>query len=411
MNLMNNLLPENKQGSQERMILMTRTSIQEGYYFEENGIWYLRYWERDHFSGKWKHPKKRLGKFKAEKAARLFGEPIMAEVNFRNNTAPEKLFSDMTFQTFIDGQWQSYQKKNKHSPSSVYTRRVLLDNHILPAFGQKKLREIEPIQISEFLDGLEGYAENTQSNIYGILHLIFELALELSLIGQSPVRPKVHRPQVTQKEKPTLTAAQIRSLIDAMETEQEKLLILLLSYTAVRINEALALRWSDFEAEANLLFVRHTLYKGKVKPAKTEASKAKILLPPTLSGALATHRQNSRFYRESDFIFSRSNGLHLSYSASLKHLKKALKKIGVVLERSQYGFHILRHSAGTLAYELTGGNLKLVQKGMRHANSQTTSDVYIHLSDEAQGEFGRVLEAKIAANCTLSVPDKKKKIG
>jgi integrase len=395
------LLPENKAGSQERKILMTRTSVQKGYLFEENGIWYLRYWERDHYSAKWKHPKKRLGSFKNEKSARLVADKIMAEVNERNNTPPHKLYSDMTFQQFVDTQWRSYEATQAHAPSTVRARQAILDNHLLPYFGKKKLCAIEPLEISIFIDGLQALAGNTQNNIYTALHLIFELAAQFEIIERNPVKPKRHRPKVQHREKPTLTAEQISRLIEAMPTAQERLLVLLISYTALRANEALALRWQDFDATAATLFVRHTLYKGKVKPTKTKSSMAKINIPPTLAGHLQDHREGSRFYGEDDFIFSRDDGRPANYYNILQHLKATLRQIGVTTAKSSHGFHILRHSAATIAFEKKG-NLRLVQTGLRHANSQITSDVYIHPSDEFAGEFGKLLEVEIKANRTLS---------
>ena len=44
------------------------------------------------------------------------------------------------------------------------------------------------------------------------------------------------------------------------------------------------------------------------------------------------------------------------------------------------GVHALRHSAGTILYEMTR-DLELVKRFPRHSRIGTTSDIYVHPSD------------------------------
>jgi integrase len=80
--------------------------------------------------------------------------------------------------------------------------------------------------------------------------------------------------------------------------------------------------------------------------------------------------------------------------------------------KGQYGFHIFRHSAGTLLYAKSR-DLKLVQGTLRHADISTTSDIYVHLDDAMLNEgtetlTREVLEGSILeqffANRSRSVP-------
>jgi site-specific recombinase XerD len=128
-----------------------------------------------------------------------------------------------------------------------------------------------------------------------------------------------------------------------------------------------------------------TLYKGELKKPKTEASVDKLKLHPSIASLLLAHRERSSFRSDVDFIFCQADEQPLSYPICLKHLRQAMKDVGIKGEKYKYGFHIFRHSAGTLLYEKSR-DLKLVQSTLRHSDISTTSDIYVHLSDEVLRE-------------------------
>jgi len=85
-----------------------------------------------------------------------------------------------------------------------------------------------------------------------------------------------------------------------------------------------------------------------------------------------------------------------------KHLYQAMDKAKLQRVEGKYGFHIFRHSAGTLLYNKSR-DLKLVQGTLRHADISTTSDIYVHLDDEVLKEGTEILAGEILANCDLFV--------
>ncbi len=58
-----------------------------------------------------------------------------------------------------------------------------------------------------------------------------------------------------------------------------------------------------------------------------------------------------------------------------------MDSLGIARTNRQYGFHIFRHTAGSIAYDKTLSS-KAVQKMLGHASEKTTSDIYIHVSPE-----------------------------
>ena len=102
---MNRVAAKTGRGSQQRRLVITRRkTYQRGSVSEKpkkSKNFSLRYRELDHKTGKWAVRRVALGKFDNISAARLAAEPIMAQVNERNNTEPRKLDTNLTFEEFI----------------------------------------------------------------------------------------------------------------------------------------------------------------------------------------------------------------------------------------------------------------------------------------------------------------------
>jgi len=111
----------------------------------------------------------------------------------------------------------------------------------------------------------------------------------LIIIEKSPVRPKLHKPEIVKVEKPTLNPSQTRKVLSHLTNEQERLFALLLAVTGMRFGEGLALRWMDFKPQTFELSINHTLYREKLKEPKTKGSKAKLRLAPQIVESLMAH--------------------------------------------------------------------------------------------------------------------------
>jgi integrase len=380
-----------------------RKSYQKGNVQFHNGQWTLRYRELDHSTSKWSLKREVLGEFKNKKAAFKAAEPIMARVNERNNsTAPHKLYAEITFKDFIAGRWSDYTVVAKHQVSTTECNNSLIKNHLMPFFDDRKMVEITPSDISHFLNSKQGLVSgNTMQNLYGLLHLMFDIAHQYDLIEHNPIRPKLHKPEFERVEKPTLLAAEVRGIL-AKLPKQEQSFALLIAVTGMRMGEALALRWMDFDVTRLELSINHTLYRLKLKQPKTKSSKRPLRLAPSIAELLVSHREQSAFQAEDDFIFCRADGRPLNPTALRTHLYDAMDSVGIKRVKGQYGFHIFRHTAGSLLYAKSR-DLKLVQNTLGHSDISTTSDIYVHLDDKVMGEGTEILAREILGNCDLSV--------
>lgn len=390
-----------------------KRSYQKGNVEMHNGQWTLRYREWNYRTRQWEQKRVRLeGDYKTEKAARSAADPIMARVNEHNNAAkaPEKEPEDrITFRQFVETRWRTYSKTRRHQASTQDAYECQLKNHLFPTFGDRYIAEITPGDITDFFSSLSELSLSTQRVLYALLRVVFDLAVEYEEIAISPVRTKLHCPAVERVEKPTLTPDQIRAVLRELEGQQ-RLLTLLVAITGKRIGEIMALRWQDFDPVRLQIEIRHTLYRGNLKRPKTESSKGGVKLPPVIAELLCAHRDQSAFQAPTDFIFCREDGRPLAQTALRSRLAKAMDSAGIERVKGQHGFHAFRHSAASLLYARSR-DLKLVQSTLGHSNTRTTSDTYVHLSDEARGEGVMILIDEIIPNCDLIVTRKGRRAG
>lgn len=156
----------------------------------------------------------------------------------RSRTVAEVIPQAMTVSEFVGGLWQYHKRKVK--ASTAYHYDSLMKLYILPAFGSKPLAEIGPQEVTLFLGKLDqkGLSGPYKQVIYQLLNTLFETAVAHDLIERSPLRRKIHRPVAERKEKPALTADQIRSVIGAVEAEYRALFVCV-ALTGLRIGELL----------------------------------------------------------------------------------------------------------------------------------------------------------------------------
>src|SRR5262249_26969836 len=139
----------------------------------------------------------------AETAARRAADPIMERVNEHNRgTGPSKPQTEpsepeITFKEFVEGPWKTYRASAKHELSTLDAHNSLTENHLMPFFGEKKMAEITPTDISNFFDKAQArsgkeLSKNTKKALYRLTRLMFNVAVELELIDRNPIKIKLH---------------------------------------------------------------------------------------------------------------------------------------------------------------------------------------------------------------------------
>jgi len=86
-----------------------------------------------------------------------------------------------------------------------------------------------------------------------------------------------------------------------------------------------------------------------------------------------------------------------------------MKQVGILHQARTHGFHMFRHSAGSIVQAKTG-DLKLAQELLGHARISTTSDIYVHVhvSEKAARLATEVMAQELS--CAQMVPKSREPI-
>ncbi len=329
------------------------------------------------------------------KAAAAESHGRIAEINSQNEKVRTSGVNvEMTLRGFRDGPWQGYLRNKGVKPSAVYGYESLLNRYVLPALGGMPLAEITPSRITEFLDGVARNRENKMGgpknlNVYSLLRHMFEVATEYDLIPTNPVRKKLHRPKYKAKEKPALTPTQVGAILGKIAAEWYAL-VLAMILTSVRIGELIAIQWKDIDWMNAKLRLSKNVWRGRIQDSTKTGAVVMRYLPESLLTTLKAHRQKSKFVKPEDYVFSKMDG-SLADPDYLRRsvLYPAMDKAGIDRGFRTHGFHIFRHTGGSIVRAQTG-DMKLAQLQLSHAQMATTSDVYVH-TDE--GDLKKAAEA------------------
>jgi integrase len=140
--------------------------------------------------------------------------------------------------------------------------------------------------------------------------------------------------------------------------------------TAVRIGEALALRWDDVDLDARTLRVNGTLCRDGVSSPKTPASRRRIRLPNLTVKALRRHP------RMSEYVFCTGKGTAINVCNLRNRVwKPLLVKAGLPTATH---IHALRHSAITLMLSKRVP-VNVVSEIAGHGDPAITLTIYGHV--------------------------------
>jgi integrase len=306
--------------------------------------------------------------------------------------------SDITFSAFITDYWAKHVAEMK--PSTQKSHASVTKHHLLPKLGGLKLKEIAPPRLATLLGKecessdltvtvsdkrskkTKKLSDKSRLNVYLLLAAMFAYAISQKLIAVSPLSPR-DRPKVQRKEKPTLKPSEVWAVIAAIPLPLRALFVVL-TMTGCRIGEVLGLKWKDVDLQTERLFIRRSVWNGKEQSPKSKNSVRSKPLVGILAKALAMHRVLSEYKQPGDFIFASGAGRPLNPDDLRKRvLYPAMDKAGITRSAREYGFHLFRHSSGSVMSDATG-NLKTASNFLGHASISTTADIYLHESVDVE---------------------------
>ena len=82
-------------------------------------------------------------------------------------------------------------------------------------------------------------------------------------------------------------------------------------------------------------------------------------------------------------MFATSRRIQDHIAKMILVVRAAIRIATTKREPRAYGFHLFRHTAGSIVHELTS-DLKLSQELLAHSHISTTADIYVHGRREAK---------------------------
>lgn len=169
-----------------------------------------------------------------------------------------------------------------------------ISTHVLPAFGEMKLCDIDGAQVEQWLNEKKesGLGWWTRIALKGVLSAIFTAAKQWKMWeGGNPTEGvRIGRKKLV-REKRLLTVEELRLLLAALP-ERPKFIVLIIFGLGLRISEVLGLKWSDVNFTEKTITIQRRWYRGDLsEETKSEASSAVLRLGPSM-----LQEFQSRFY-------------------------------------------------------------------------------------------------------------------
>ena len=323
-----------------------------------------------------------------------------AEITFLQNGSTRFQASNITtYKELASLWWESY--KHTVKPNTQLNVRRLLDNHILPLFGSYKLDKLTTPLIQNIVNKLADKTNKGEEGAflyYDSLHALNKRILQYGVVMQAiPFNParEVILPRNTQKAKREkikhFDNQELKKFLDYLDSLNlnkfryyyENTLYKFLLATGCRINEALALSWSDIDLDNAVVHITKTLnYKQETNSPKSKSSLRDIDIDQATVSMLKQYRlrQTKEAWKIgksesivfSDFIHEFPNNRTLQ-TRLRTHFKRA--------KVTNIGFHGFRHTHASLLLN-SGIPYKELQHRLGHSTLSMTMDVYSHLSKE-----------------------------
>ena len=267
---------------------------------------------------------------------------------------------------------------HKLRPSTVrsYTDMFRLAKPHLPEMELRKVRTPDINQImravaAEDEDG-DRRAQTAYYNLKNFLSSAFRYAVGHGLIDSNPVRDAII-PQGEDSDTHAYTLEEIYRTVEAVEKPMAKAVIMVATFTGLRMSEIKGLRWEDYDGK--VLNVRRGVVTGSIEDTKTKTSKAPVPVVKTLKKVLDKHLKTNS---GDGYIFHGETGEPVRFE------NMARRDITPILEAKKinwHGLHACRRGLASVLHD-KGVDILTVKHILRQSVEGVAETHYIKPSLE-----------------------------
>lgn len=339
-------------------------------------------------------------------ATRKEAERARAEMVRLKEAGARLLTTKQTMREYTD-YWLENVKAGQIRPGTLRVYRSILETHVYPVIGTRRLTKVRPEEIQALLNTVaSSRSVRTAQLVLTLLRMVLAHAQKWELVPRN-VAQLVESPRGQSPERVALTPTQARQLLLAtagMDDEGVYWTALLLG---MRQGEILGLQWNDIDSERGVVRVRRSLIGTKGgEPAygepKSQAGYRTLYLSRAMIEVLDDQRRRQSIWEKEarlsgsawvDFglVFTNRWGGPINADTLRDHYQALLTRAGL----PAIHFHDLRHAHQTLLAEL-GVPERTSMDLLGHRDVQTTRMVYTHASEagkrQAALRIGEVFE-------------------
>lgn len=287
--------------------------------------------------------------------------------------------------------------------NTLYTYRTCFKAHILPTFGNKKIRNIARYDVIAFRDRIaQNLSEGTCKYLISILGIMLEDAVKDDIITKNPASAipalKSEREKATHTVHRALTVEEQQTFMFELRTDYYYTFCAMMISTGMRCGEVAALQWQDIDRDAGMIHVRRTVTRtasGKLvvgASTKTNASTRDIPITENVAQILREQRKRCDvLFMPTATVFTSQYNTVVKVGSINHAIESALDRLerrGVHID--PFTSHALRDTFATRYIEC-GGNMQTLKTILGHTSLAMTADLYSHvLPDTKQKEMNSI---------------------
>lgn len=283
-----------------------------------------------------------------------------------------------TFKFVADEYMEWYERRRKKS--SYRKLRNIMDVHLIPEFGKKKINNIRNRDITRFQNKLiDKLAIATAKRIHAALSAVFNYAIKQEYSRSNPARVVGNIDMEENKRVDYWILEEFKQFMAHVDDQLLYTFFMTLYYSGMRKGEALALTWKDIDFEENEINIDKTVYSRNVTSPKNSSSVRIIGMPKHVMNLLAELKLKNK-PKLNYVVFGKFKD-HISEATIDRRFREYVEKSKVQKIR----IHDFRHSHAS--YLINMGTIpSLVAKRLGHGDVGTTLNTYSHLYPTTEKE-------------------------
>lgn len=304
----------------------------------------------------------------------------------------------------------------KIKPASVATFKQRTRTHLLPALGEVDVADLRNGRVKAFAESLEaaGLKPKTIREYVALLKTILESyvnedgegILDLSKWRNEFIYSECENLDPLKQKRATVSLDAINAALKNRKAKvMHRVFIALATSAGMRVGEMLSIRYqgddqsTTWSSDDRAIFVRQSVWGGKIQKPKTSAAVRRIDLSPPVNAMLAEYVSQAKTFA-GDYLFRARPGLPLGPGT----VNKFLRQNGIA------GAHALRRARSRYLNE-HGCPRNLLKEWLGHSLTADISDIYI---GSAELEFRQKHAERIGTGLALdaaTLPQRGVKLG